>query len=247
MSRPAVAPAVPVPDPLSPMPRFVRPFRVAAAAIDLDGTLLDTAPDLVAAANAMRVELGLAPLPFGTVVTYVGKGADSLVHRTLTGRLDGQADATAFAAGREAFHRLYADINGRDTRDYPGMREGLAALRGLGLRLAVVTNKPMAFTMPLLARTGLAPHFEFVIGGDTLPRKKPDPAPMLHACERMGLPPQQVVAIGDSLNDAQAARAAGMPVLAVPYGYNEGRDVRELDVDGIVATLLEAADWLQPG
>lgn len=229
------------------MPGFTRPFRVAAAAIDLDGTLLDTAPDLVAAANAMRAELGLAPLSFDTVVTYVGKGADNLVHRTLTGRLDGRAEPAAFAAGREAFHRLYAQLNGRDTRDYPGMREGLAAMRALGLRLAVVTNKPMAFTVPLLERTGLAPHFELVIGGDTLPQKKPDPAPMLHACARLGLPPKRVVAIGDSLNDAQAARAAGMPVLAVPYGYNEGRDVRELDVDGIVQTLLEAAGWLQPG
>ncbi len=228
------------------MPRFTRPLRVAAVALDLDGTLLDTAPDLVAAANAMRAELGLAPLPFHTVITYVGKGADSLVHRTLTGALDGRAEPDAFAAGREAFHRLYAQINGRDTRDYPGMREGLAAMRGAGLRLAVVTNKPMAFTLPLLERTGLAAQFEFVIGGDTLPQKKPDPAPMLHACARFGLPPARVVAIGDSLNDAQAARAAGMPVLAVPYGYNEGRDVRELEVDGIVSTLLAAVDWLQP-
>ena len=228
----------------APIPRT---FRVDAVALDLDGTLLDTAPDLVAAANAMRGELGMPPLPFDRVVSYVGKGAEVLVHRALTERLDGRADDAAFARGREAFMRLYAMFNGRQTRDYPGMREGLAAMRAAGLRLAVVTNKPMTFTVPLLERTGLASFFEFAIGGDTLPQKKPDPAPMLHACERLGLSPSRVIAIGDSVNDALAARAAGMPVLAVPYGYNEGRDVRELDVDGIVPSLLDAASLLQPG
>jgi phosphoglycolate phosphatase len=237
----------PSPPPARTMIRLLRPLRVAGVVIDLDGTLLDTAPDLVAAANAMRAELDLPPLPFDTVMSYVGKGADVLVHRSLTGALDGQAEPALFAAGREAFLRWYTDLNGRETRDYPGVREGLAAMRAAGLRLAVVTNKPIAFAVPLLALTGLSAHFELVIGGDTLPWKKPDPAPMLHACARLGLPPERVVAIGDSINDALAARAAGMPVLAVPYGYNEGRDVRELDVDGIVDSLSMAADWLQPG
>jgi phosphoglycolate phosphatase len=216
-------------------------FRVDAVVLDLDGTLLDTAPDLVAAANAVRIELGLLPLPYDTVVSYVGKGADVLVHRTLTQALEGEAEPALFAQGRAIFHRVYTQINGEQTRHYPGVREGLAQMRAAGLRLAVVTNKPMAFTEPLLARTGLAASFEFVVAGDSLAKRKPDPAPMLFACERFGLPPARVAAVGDSVNDALAARAAGMPVLAVPYGYNEGRDVAELDVDAIVPTLLDAA------
>jgi phosphoglycolate phosphatase len=220
--------------------------RVSAVAIDLDGTLLDTAPDLVAAANAMRADLGLAPLPFETVVSYVGKGAERLVHRMLTVDADGVAAPGPFAQAMAAFLRRYADENGRQAREYPDVRRGLQAMRDAGLRLACVTNKPGAFTRPLLVATGLAPFFELVVSGDSLPVRKPDPGPMLHVCARFGLAPARVLAIGDSVNDALAARAAGMPVLAVPYGYNEGRDVRELDVDGIVPSLWAAAGLIDP-
>lgn len=217
---------------------------IRAVVLDLDGTLLDTAPDLVDGANAMRTDLGLAPLPFAEVVNYVGKGSEVLVHRAMTGRLDGRLEPAALHQAHERFLVRYGEINGRAVRDYPGMRRGLERLREHGLRLACVTNKPAAFTGPLLESTGLAGFFEFVLSGDSLPTRKPDPAPMLEACRRFGLPPAQVLAIGDSLNDAQAARAAGLPVLAVPYGYNEGADIRGLDVDAIVDSIDAAADWL---
>jgi phosphoglycolate phosphatase len=126
------------------------------------------------------------------------------------------------------------------------VREGLAALRALGLRLACVTNKPQAFSESLLAATGLAGFFEMIVGGDALPRRKPDPLPMLHVCGRFGLPPARMLAIGDSINDALAARAAGMPVLVVPYGYNEGRPAETIDADGVVASLAEVAALLEP-
>jgi phosphoglycolate phosphatase len=216
-------------------------MRASAVAIDLDGTLLDTVADLAAAANLMRAEFGLPPLPLQQVATYVGKGAEVLVHRVLSGSMDGTIDAGSHARAHAAFLRHYAVENGRNAKPYPGVVEGLEAMRGKGLRLACVTNKPAAFTRPLLARSGLSRYFELIVSGDTVARKKPDPMPMLHVAQSFGVPASQVVAIGDSVNDALAARAAGMAVLAVPYGYNEGRDVRSLDTDGIVATLLEAA------
>jgi phosphoglycolate phosphatase len=221
-------------------------LRARAVIIDLDGTLLDTAADLAAAVNLMRIELGRPALPLATVASYVGKGAEVLVHRALGGGLDARVDDALHARGHDAFMRHYAVENGRQARAYAGVREGLDALRAKGLRLACVTNKPQAFAEPLLARCGMAADFELVLGGDALARRKPDPMPMLFAAQRLGAAPAAVVAIGDSVNDALAARAAGMPVLAVPYGYNEGRDVHLLDVDGVVGSLLEAAGLIDP-
>jgi phosphoglycolate phosphatase len=221
-------------------------LRARAVVIDLDGTLLDTVADLAAAVNRMLDELGRARLPEATVASYVGKGAEVLVHRALGGGLDARVDATTHARCHRAFLRHYAVENGRHARPYDGVREGLDAMRAMGLRLACVTNKPQAFADPLLERCGMRDDFELVLGGDALPARKPDPLPMLHAASRLDAAPHEVVAIGDSVNDALAARAAGMAVLAVPYGYNEGRDVRTLDVDGIVASLHDAARLIDP-
>jgi phosphoglycolate phosphatase len=221
-------------------------LRARAVVIDLDGTLLDTAADLAAAVNRMLVDLGRPALPEATVAAYVGKGAEVLVHRALGGGLDARVDASLFARGHTAFLRHYELENGRHARPYRGVHEGLAAMRAMGLRLACVTNKPQAFADPLLERCGMREAFELILGGDALPAKKPDPLPMLHAAGVLGAEPAEVVAIGDSVNDALAARAAGMAVLAVPYGYNEGRDVATLDVDGIVDSLLDAAARIDP-
>lgn len=220
--------------------------RARAVVIDLDGTLLDTAADLAAAVNRMLRDLGRDMLPEATVAAYVGKGAEVLVHRALGGGLDARVDAALHARGHDAFLRHYRDTNGRHARAYDGVREGLDAMRAKGLRLACVTNKPQAFADPLLERCGLRAAFELVLGGDALPAKKPDPMPLLHAARHLGAAPAEVVAIGDSVNDALAARAAGMTVLVVPYGYNEGRDVGSLDVDGIVGSLSEAAALIDP-
>ena len=212
-------------------------FSVAAVIIDLDGTLLNTAPDLVAAANAMRTDCGLDELPANQIISYVGKGAEVLVHRAMTGLADGRASPQVFEQAHQRFLIRYHETNGRSAAIYPGVLEGLNAMRSRSLRLACVTNKPQAFTLPLLAQTGLAGFFELTISGDTLSRRKPDPMQLLHVAQQFGLPPAQILAVGDSGNDALAARAAGMPVVAVPYGYNEGRPVDELDVDSIVTGL----------
>jgi len=222
------------------------PSRVSARAVilDLDGTLLDTAADLAAATNLMMIELGREPLPQATVASYIGKGVEVLVHRALGGSLDARVDHDLHSRGHDAFMRHYQVENGRHSRPYDGVVEGVAAMRAKGLRLACVTNKPKSFADPLLAHFGLAQCFELIVGGDTLPLRKPDPMPMLHVAQRFEVDPLKIVAIGDSLNDALAARAAGMPVFAVPYGYNEGRDVRTLDVDAVFDSLLIAADHI---
>lgn len=220
------------------------PWPAQAALIDLDGTLLDTIADLAAAANAALADLGLAARPIELMSTYVGKGVEVLMHRALTGSLDGRAEPGQFEPAIESFHHHYDRINGLHATLYPGVIEGLEAMRDMGLKLACVTNKPQSFSDVLLERKGLAKYFQLVLGGDALPRKKPDPMPLLHACERLGVPVAETVMIGDSVNDALAGRAASMPVFIVPYGYNEGHDVRSLDVDAIVDSLAQASELL---
>ncbi|MCE2999679.1 MAG: phosphoglycolate phosphatase [Betaproteobacteria bacterium] len=221
------------------------PIAVEAVMIDLDGTLLDTIPDLAAATNGMLEELGLGALPLETVRNFVGKGIPRLVERALARDICGHVAPEALAAALPVFERAYAGINGRHTTIYPGVREGLEQMRAAGFRLACVTNKAGAFTLPLLERTGLAPFFELTVSGDTLPRKKPDPMQLLHACERFGVAPARMLMVGDSGNDVQAARAAGCPVFCVPYGYNEGHDVQSLDVDAIVGALTDCIPLIQ--
>jgi phosphoglycolate phosphatase len=217
-----------------------------AALIDLDGTLLDTVPDLAAAVNAMLGELGHPALPVGTVAAYIGKGADILVHRALTGALDGRADESLFVRGRDAFFRHYRRLNGQATLVYPGVAAALAMLRDGALKLACVTNKPREFTLELLARVGLLDHFDVVIAGDDTGQKKPHAAPVLAACARLDVPVRDAVMIGDSENDLLSARAAGCRVILVEGGFNEGHSVASLPADAIVGTLAEAAALLAP-
>ncbi len=215
------------------------PLIVEAVMIDLDGTLLDTIPDLAAATNLMLEALGEAVLPLDTVRNFVGKGIPRLVERALARDIDGRAGTEAVVRALPVFERFYTEVNGRHTTMYPGVREGLEQMQAAGFRLACVTNKAGAFTLPLLERMGLAPFFEQTVSGDTLARKKPDPIQLLHVCNEFGIAPARMLMIGDSGNDALAARAAGCPVFCVSYGYNEGHDVHSLDVDAIVAALTD--------
>jgi phosphoglycolate phosphatase len=192
----------------------------------------------------MLAELGRPARNPDEIAIYIGKGIPALVHRTLAGALDGTAEPALFARALPIFERCYAEESGRRARPFEGVVEGLERMRGLGLGLGCVTNKAERFTRDLLALADLARFLECVVCGDTVARRKPDPLPVLHACERLGARPAETLVIGDSLNDVQAARAAGCTVWCVPYGYNEGRPASELDCDAVVPDLREAARLL---
>ena len=190
-----------------------------AVLVDLDGTMIDTAPDIAAAANATLADLGLKPLETAQVRSFIGEGIGVLVRRSLGARVSAAEAETQFKVALENFERHYFATNGRYSSLYPGVLEGLRRMRDSGLKLACVTNKVLRFAEPLLARFALLEMFDTVIGGDSLPAKKPDPAQVLEACRRLGVAPAETVLIGDSAHDAGAARAAGVEFIAVPYGY----------------------------
>lgn len=222
------------------MSKIEAPLAVSAVVIDLDGTLLHTAPDLAEAANRMLADLGRPPVALETVKSYIGNGVSQLIKRVLTGTMDGEPDAKLFARAKPLHEKYYAEVSGKHSHPFPDVMEGLEVLKKTGYRLGCITNKVGKFTVPLLKDMGMVDYFDLVLSGDTLPRMKPDPLPLLHACEQFGITPDKMLLIGDSQNDTQAARAAGCHVFCVPYGYNHGRHVRELDQDAVVESILEA-------
>lgn len=211
---------------------------VKVVLFDLDGTLLDSIPDLSEACNRMMLELGRTPYDIEVVRTFVGKGMVNLVRRCLAG--SGSATEVEVDAAVNIFRRHYAVVNGQWTTLYAGVVPALEALRQRGIAMACVTNKPAAFTAPLLERMGIAGFFGATVSGDTLAEKKPHPAPLLHACRLLGFEVADALMIGDSANDAEAARAAGMPVLLVTYGYSEGVPVDSIECDGLLSSLVDA-------
>lgn len=213
-------------------------MRFTSVTFDLDGTLLDTVPDLHAASNAMLAELGLALRSENEIRDFVGQGVVVLVLRCLRDRVVPEGEVLDRAVA--IFQRHYAAINGTRSRLFPGVIEGLNAWYATGLPLGVVTNKPAVFTEPLLGSMGLCGYFTTVVSGDTTPYRKPHPAPLQHACAQMGCSPENNLHIGDSRHDIETARNAGSTVFCVPYGYNEGEPVRAADCDALVATLGEA-------
>ena len=210
------------------------PSRIAAAIVDLDGTMVDTVGDFEHALARTLAELGLPPVDRGFIMRTVGRGSMYLLRQTLAQA--GGAPELLEAAWTH-YQRHYADINGRHADVYPGVREGLAAMRAHGWRLACVTNKPRAFALALLDAKGLLPLFEHVFGGDSFERHKPDPLPLTKTCEALGTAPARTLMVGDSSNDCEAARAAGCPVVLVSYGYNHGEPVADARPDLVIASL----------
>ena len=229
-----------------------------AAIIDLDGTLVDTMSDFVVALNLMLADLSLPQVDRAVVEPLVGKGSAHLIRSVLDHvqnrpsaqvekaqvAIDSGADADLNAAAWRSYQHHYLAVNGQHASVYPGVTDGLKRLQSQGLRLACLTNKPIAFALPLLRSKGLNHFFQQVFGGDSFERKKPDPLPLLKTCEALHSPPARTLVVGDSSNDARAARAAGCPVLLVTYGYNHGEPVRDVDADGFVDSLaaIELAD-----
>jgi phosphoglycolate phosphatase len=207
---------------------------VQAVIVDLDGTMVDTVGDFEVALRLALADLGLPPVGRDFIARTVGRGSEHLLTQSLA-HVGGSAGLHEQAWQRYQHH--YLAINGQHSSVFPGVMEGLRALQALGLRLACLTNKPTAFALPLLKAKGLDGFFSQVFGGDAFERKKPDPLPLLKTCEALGSLPGRTLMIGDSSNDARAARAAGCPVLLVTYGYNHGEPVRGVDADGFVDTL----------
>ena len=212
--------------------------------IDLDGTLVDSVPDLAFCVDAMLARLGRPPHGEAAVRNWVGNGVERLVRRALIGQLDGEPEAADFDRAYPIFLELYRDNTSQRSRLYPGIREGLDWLKGNRYRLGCVTNKAAQFTEPLLRDLGVRDDFEIVISGDTLPRNKPDPLPLLHAAAHFGVEPAEALMIGDSVSDVKAARAAGFRIFCMTYGYNHGQDIRDFHPDAVMDSLVEVQGLL---
>lgn len=219
--------------------RYSTPVHVRAIALDLDGTLLDSAPQLAEAANRMLDEMDYPPAPQALLASYIGNGIGWLVKRALTGEMHATPDAAVFEHALPIFEKHYSALL-LGSKPYDGVIEGLEAMRAAGFPMGCITNKAARFTGPLLEGIGLAKYFGIVVSGDTLPEKKPHPLPLLHVAKFFGLPVEQLLMIGDSLNDTLAARAAGCPIFCVPYGYNHGEPAEALDTDAVIANLSAA-------
>ncbi len=213
--------------------------------IDLDGTLVDSVPDLAFCVDAMMARLGRPPHGEAAVRNWVGNGVERLVRRALVGQLNGEPEAADFEQAYPIFLELYRDNTSRRSCLYPGIREGLDWLKGSHYRLGCVTNKAAQFTEPLLRDLGVRDDFEIVISGDTLPRNKPDPLPLLHAAAHFGVEPAEALMIGDSVSDVKAARAAGFRIFCMTYGYNHGQDIRDFHPDAVMDSLVEVQGLLE--
>jgi len=213
--------------------------------IDLDGTLVDSVPDLAYCVDTMLRKIGRPPQGEAKVRDWVGNGVERLVRRALTGTLDGEPEENVFERAYPLFMDLYAENTSRRSILYPGVREGLERLASAGYKLGCVTNKAARFTEPLLRDLEIRDVFSIVISGDTLPKKKPDPAPLLHAAGFFDCRPEQCLMIGDSVSDVRAARAAGFQIVCVSYGYNHGEDIHISQPDAVIDTLVEICPLLE--
>jgi phosphoglycolate phosphatase len=207
--------------------------------IDLDGTLVDSVPDLTFCVDGMMEQIGREPWGEARVRDWVGNGVERLVKRALTGQLDGEPDEVGFERAYPLFVELYDRHNGERSRLYPGVSEGLDYLDSAGYTIGCITNKAARFTLPLLEALGVYDRFAIVISGDTLPRKKPDPLPLLHAAEHFDTPPETCLMLGDSVSDVKAARAAGFQIICVSYGYNHGNDIQDAKPDAVIDSFVE--------
>lgn len=226
-------------------PRGIAPgFRPGMVLIDVDGTLVDSVPDLAFCVDALMAELGRPGYGEAVVRNWVGNGVERLVRRALTGSLDGEPSNADFAHAYPIFDRLYAENTSKRSRLYPGVKEGIVWLQQRRYRLGCVTNKAARFTEPLLADLGVADAFEIVISGDTLPEKKPSPLPLLHAATHFNVAPAAALMVGDSVSDVKASRAAGFTIVCMSYGYNHGRDIREMGPDAVIDSMVELGGFL---
>jgi len=212
------------------------PLEVDAILLDLDGTLVNTLGDFAQALNRMLADLALPAIDAPVIEHMVGKGTEHLL-RSVLAHVGVPDVAARYQDAWQRYEHHYLQLNGQYAQVYPGVPAGLQALAAAGLPLVCLTNKPLAFARPLLQAKGLEKFFQQVYGGDSFARKKPDPLPLLEACKALGTAPQRTLMVGDSSNDAQAAHAAGCPVVLMTYGYNHGQPVAEVAAQGYLDRL----------
>lgn len=212
--------------------------------IDLDGTLIDSVPDLAYAVDTMMATLELPQRGEKCVRQWVGNGIERLVKRALTGELHEEPDQELYERALPLFKKAYAQCNGNHSKLYPQVKEGINWLKTQGYPIACITNKAEQFTLPLLQTLGIHDDFALIISGDTLPAKKPDPLPLLHAAQHFDVQPENALMIGDSMNDVQAARAAHFKIICVTYGYNHGEDIRLSNPDAVIDSFAELSQLL---
>ena len=214
---------------------------------DFDGTLIDSVPDLADATNAMLTTLGKETYPIETIRNWIGNGSRLLVERALVGKvevLEGELTVEEADHAEQVFFEAYKNLSGSKTVAYPDVDSGLKKLKGAGYTLALVTNKPIRFVPKILQSFGWQDLFSEVVGGDSLPVKKPDPTPLLHVCETLNFSVEQAVMIGDSRNDILAGQNAKMDTLGLSYGYNYGQDIRELNPTEAFDGFADLVTWI---
>jgi phosphoglycolate phosphatase len=220
--------------------------QVEAVLFDLDGTLVDSVPDLTVAVDTMMVQLGLPPRGEHKVRQWVGNGAENLIRRALADDVAGNVPQPLVDAAWPLFQAAYADSLCVHSRLYDGVLEGLGALRVMGLRMACITNKPAEFALPLVEKMGIGGFFETLLGGQCTANKKPAPDALLLAAQRLGVEIARTLMVGDSKNDVEAARNAGCcAVVVVPYGYNHGKDIRSARPDLVINAITELSVLLK--
>lgn len=207
--------------------------------IDLDGTLVDSVPDLAWATDQMLAHFDLTACGQAKVRNWIGNGVEQLIKRALADHFDAQPEQALFQEALLVFMERYKQRLCVDSQLYPGVKQGLKWLHQQQVKLGCVTNKDAQFTLPILDKLGIRDDFDIVISGDTLPVKKPDPAPLLHGADFFGVTPDKAMMIGDSVNDVKASRAAGFSIVCVSYGYNHGMDIRTTEPDAVIDTFAE--------
>lgn len=213
--------------------------------IDVDGTLVDSVPDLAYCVDEMMKQLDMPVRGEAAVRDWVGNGVERLVRRALVNQLEGEPEEAIFEKAYPIFLDLYMENTCKHSCLYSGVREGLDWLKAQGIRLGCVTNKATQFTLPILKELGIHDDFESIVCGDTLAEKKPHPLPLLHSAEALGVKPENAVMIGDSISDVKAARAAGFGIICMSYGYNHGVDIREANPDEVIDSMAQFSEIIE--